>query len=667
MSCNQPATRFRLLDVWVGWDAEHSDGLEGLDDPRGVRLAVAAEDMHRAPLAAIGTRIPNARLAAGCDPCTWTLATPSPPGPRLLRLDGCDNSWRPVPADECAPGTPIEVVAIAYTPRVVALADRGAGRVWVLSEDGARIVGEAQVAEPRALTWSPSGALLVASNGHDRLLSFDQSGAARGAFGPPLPAGEVDRLAFDLDGRLWVVIACGDGRGELWLLDDPGVPYRPSTLAELFESFATNTLAHEAPEGFCLTRGSASAEAVELCYSWYGRPLSLDCLGAAGEVARATRGQLLTAALDSGIPRCRWHRIRIDADIPSGTGVELSVASSESPTPPAQGLALPPWETFPPGVPHPEDWHALPPRATDALIDQPAGRYLFVRLRLVGDGRATPVVRRVHIDFPRNTSADLLPTVYREEPDSADFTERFVSLFDAALAEASTAVEKFPALLDPEGVPNEVLPWIGQLLGLVFDPGWEPDRQRKLLAAAPSLFRRRGTPAGMAQAIRLVFGAEAAIEELGALRAWGAIPMPGEAHPSGVRLRRTRLFGRGRARLTLGRSELGQSRIRSFGDPANDPHAAGAFRFRVAVPPGDGRRVDRLRRLVDGQKPAHTLAEVRVGGQSGFTLAPGAQIGVDTVFGSPPPVVLRDARLSREAVLRSRGSNAGLRLEGGTA
>ena len=165
-------------------------------------------------------------------------------------------------------------------------------------------------------------------------------------------------------------------------------------------------------------------------------------------------------------------------------------ASSVVPTPPAQGLALPPWETFPPGVPHPEDWHALPPRATDALIDQPAGRYLFVRLRLVGDGRATPVVRRVHIDFPRNTSADLLPTVYREEPDSADFTERFVSLFDAALAEASIAVEKFPALLDPEGVPNEVLPWIGQLLGLVFDPGWEPDRQRKLLAAAPSLFRR---------------------------------------------------------------------------------------------------------------------------------------------------------------------------------
>ncbi len=665
MSCQPQASRFRLLDAFSGWAAAATD-LVGLDDPRGVRLAAAATGVaSEVPLSSVGARIPHPRLAKGCDRCTWFLATRAPPETRLMRLGPCDDRWRPIPLDACAPAAPIDVVAIAYDARRLALADRGADRLGVRTEDAAHVVGEAHVHEPRALAFSPRGDIVVASAGMPQLLVFDPSGAALGALGTALPPGEVDRLAFDSDCGLWVVIASGEGRGELWRAEPGGSGFERSNLTALAESFPPTGITAEAQEGFCIERGGGEDVPREVCFSWYGRPLDRGCLTLPDPVERQPRGQLLTGPLDSGIPRCRWHRVRVDADVPSGTRLEVAVSSSEVPDPPPQGVAVAPWQGHPAGVPHPDDWQVLPSGSLDATIDQPAGRYLFVRLRLAGDGRATPFVRRIHLDFPRNTSAELLPPVFREEPEAGDFTERFLALFDAALEEVSSSVDQFPALLDAQGAPDEVLPWIGQLLGLTFDPGWDADTQRRLLERAPELFRLRGTPAGMREAVRLVFEAEPAIEELGAGRAWGGVVAAGETHPAGARLGVTRLFGRGRERLTLGRSSLGASRIRSFGDPGNDPHASGAFRFVVSLPAGPGRSREQLARLVEGQKPAHTLAEVRLGGENGFGLTPGVQIGVDTVFGALPPLVLREqSRLGSRFVLAARGPASGMRAEG---
>jgi phage tail-like protein len=667
MSCNPMPPRFRLLDAYVGWDGAHTEGLEGLDNPDGLRLALVSNTGGDAPLAVIGTRILHPRLARKCEPCVWFMVTRAPPASRWLRLDACNDAWHALPDRACVSSDLQDAAAIASSADMLAIADRALGWVILLNDRGERILGEAHIAAPRALAFSPYGELLVAAEGRERLIRLDRSGIVRGEYGPPLPPGKINRFAFDRQGRLWVVIARDGDRGELWRAERGAPEYLRATLAELLESFLPSGVTFESEQGFCLQRADSNGLPAEACYSWYGRPLSRDCLRPPAAASRVTMGQLLTTAIDSGIPRCQWHRLRVDADVPDGARLEIAVATSEAPNPPAQGSNGPPWDTFPAGVPHPEDWQTIPTTAQDALILLPAGRYLFVRLRLTGDGTATPIVRRVHLDFPRTTSASLLPAVYREE-EAGDFTERFVSLFDATLGEIDRGVEQFAAMLDPQGVPDETLEWIASLLGIVFDPSWEPERRRQLLAAAPSLFRQRGTPRGLAEAIRLVFNVEPVIVETGSTRAWGALPRNGQSASAAFELRHSRLFSRGSARLTLGQSQLGRARINSFGDPANDPHSAGAFRFSVAVPPGAGVRLDRLRRLVERQKPAHTLADVRVGGAAGFVLTPSVQLGVDTVFRAPPRIVLGDGRtrLNRQAVLGSR-REPGAVLHGRTA
>jgi phage tail-like protein len=347
--------------------------------------------------------------------------------------------------------------------------------------------------------------------------------------------------------------------------------------------------------------------------------------------------------------------------------VLVAVATSEEPATQGTKAGPPDADGFPTGPPNPFDWHDAGSASADFLIDQAPGRYLYLRLRLTGDGTATPVVHRIRLDFPRVTSADQLPAVYTQDPVATDFTERFLSLFDAAFEEADRAIERYPALLDSSGVPDEVLPWLGGLLGLVFDPGWDAAIRRDLIAQAPSLYRGRGTPTALSKVIKIVFGVDVAISELATDRNWAALSQAS-------RLGSTRLFSRSRSRFTIGGSALSSAPIRSFGNPDNDPLTAQANRIRVGVPPAPGRGgpdLAAVRRLVASQAPAHTVAEVRPGGL-GLVVGVWSEVGVDTAL-VPLPVPVLEATtpgaeqpvtLGRHSVLwpSARGSWTGIRL-----
>ncbi|MFF0066819.1 hypothetical protein ACFYRC_35970 [Streptomyces sp. NPDC005279] len=402
---------------------------------------------------------------------------------------------------------------------------------------------------------------------------------------------------------------------------------------------------------------------------------------------------LVTVPLDSGISRCRWHRIRIDAEVPSGSALVVQLATTGD---------------DPDGVPGPDDWQTAAGPAYDILVDQPPGQYLVVRL-LLGRTDASapgPAVRQVRLDLPRATSADLLPAVYREDPTADDFTERFLALFDSVVETLDRATERAPALLDPAGVPDGVLPWIAGLLGLDLgpdpdpapgassgggpasssvpgapDPGMAqlpPSVLRRLIAAAPELRRRRGTPCGLALALEIVLGVRPAILEPAAAP-WGAVGRD-------TRLGEVRLFGRSAARVRLGGSAVlgsrlagagtrrGGARLRSLGNPDEDPLTGTTFGFRVLIPPGPppGTRrpasADGMARtaadLVERLSPAHTTATVSIGGH-GFTVGERSAVGVDTLLVSPLPSPAGVAVLGADSVLGSdRSGRRGIRLDG---
>ncbi len=652
MSCVPSDPRFRLLDHVVGWDDMKLEDIAGTDESEGLRLDGEGAGLS---IGDIDGFIPHPRLARGCGDCDWYLATPPSPQSRILMLDGCSNDWRSADSGTCFPLTLGSISALAHDRHVLALADRTNNAVWLMRAPGWQVLAEIPVNAPRAIALSEERVFILAEDGNEILVA-SRNGRILGTWPASLPAGDVERIAIDSMGLLWLVLKASDGGWELYRQSSKTDPeFTQQTLDQLAQEFDPTGLVTSA-QGFCLVRGDTDGSERGFCTNWYGRPIE----GAGGaammaKAAYALKGQFLSGAIDSGEPRCRWHRIRLTADIPANTSLEVAVSTSEEMLPAAQGVSDGMWAGFAPGFPHPDDWQVIPPGSDDALIQLPVGRYLFIRVRMRGDGSATPRLKQVRFDFPRSTSADLLPAVYREEPRAADFTERFMSLFDAMIEELETASTRFPALLDAARAPGEVLPWTASFLDLAFDESWDEEVRRKVLRAAPELYRKRGTLAGLRRALELVFGVDldVLIEEDGAQRSWGAVASSSETLPLGARLGSIRLFSPTRSRMTLGSSPVGRVPIKSYGDPASDAHSAGAFRFTVTVPPlPDGQHAS-LIRLVEAMKPAHTLARIRFAGNSGFHLGATLQLGIDTLIRRPDPTALGapDNALGRNSVL----------------
>lgn len=684
MSCGSDKPNFRLLDAYVGWGTLYPDrpspsNLVGFDDPNGLRLAL--EDPSAVNPADVTRRLLPARLAKGCGACEWYLAAICADSSRVLRRSSCSPDWKPLWGRQVAPAM-TGASAIAVWKDFLAISFRSKNVVEIWTRGGERRISVIVVTQPDSIAFTQKGELLVTAETEQRIARYGVDGKLRGWWKATL-RGQPDRIAVDGQDRLWIVIISQQNVWELWSAASGEDEFAPGTINELEAAFPSSGLAAESEVGFCFDQPNATGFEASTCFSWCGERLDGKKVQPAPPPKRRTQGQLMTAALDSGLPRCRWHRVRLDGDVPPRTSIEIAVAALEELPVREQGDASrdPAWSAFPAGAPHPLDWTVLPSGATDALIDQPPGRYLYVRLRFTGDGFSTPVVRRVRLDFPRVTSLEHLPDVYRENPQAADFIERFLSLFDSAIADMDRIIERYPALLDPTGVPQQLLPWLAGFFDIALEPTWDEQRRRRILLKAPEIYRLRGTPKGLKTAVSTVFDVVPAIEEFSPVGPWGAVGnrkticsamKSKETPPPSVRrtarVGAVRLFGKARVRFRIGRSGLGAAPLRSYGNPDLDPFAEGAFRFRVLVPPlADNSKEEkqRLSTLIDAQKPAHTLAFVRVGG-TGFHLGFASSVGIDSAFVPIARPVLGasgNIRLRRGSILWRGSRSAG----GGTS
>ena len=355
MSCAPGPPTFRLLDHLVGWDAPAGQvsGLTDPDDPGGIRLA---------PSGPAGPSrgdflpwLPDPRLAPGCGRGALYLAGPQR---GLLRRDLCGGGWQPAWPPDCDPGLAARPHAVAARGHLLAAATPEAVYLW--RREGGQLV--AVIPGPAAaLALTPWGELLVASGGSADLSRYDLAGLPLGRIVTGM-TGRLDALTTsltvgdDLTGTIWALTEAS-GTWQLWRGDRDGRGgYQPVT-PDVLKAAAVNptTLTAVTGTGFCLTEPDPHGEPVTSCFTWEGEP-EHDVFP--GTIARQKTGQLLTSAIDSGQPRCRWHRVRVDADVPPRTSVVVTVATSE------EGNAAP--------DPHdPDIWQDAGTASADFLVDRP--------------------------------------------------------------------------------------------------------------------------------------------------------------------------------------------------------------------------------------------------------------------------------------------------------
>jgi phage tail-like protein len=241
-----------------------------------------------------------------------------------------------------------------------------------------------------------------------------------------------------------------------------------------------------------------------------------------------------------------------------------------------------------------------------------------------------------------------LPAVYSADEESRRFLERFLSIFQTEWDGLEQEIDDVARYFDPDAVPpGPALAYLARWLALPLEGIWNEEQKRRLLAAAPSFYSRRGTAASLQRYIQLY------------LQNMSGVELTGQDHyPRIVEGFRERQFYQltvaNQARLgggaplwgpgIVGRLQLdvfareGDVRLVSTGDPERDLFHEYAHRFRVFVPAAWIRTAVHermLRRALDTEKPAHTgydlcLVEPR------FRVGLQSTVGLDTIVGAYP-------------------------------
>lgn len=569
---------------------------------------------------------------------------------------------------------------------------------------------EAKLAQP----WLP---VVAASDGKDVYVADRDNGAilvfqASGRYLRALAGmGAVVALTVDCDGRLYVQ---RDADPDVRVVDPVSgavldVRRRADEVADRFAPlpFPVTPEGHLQLAALCVDPAAGAGE-----FDTHGAPVPPS---ASTPPSLEASGTVYTTALDSAIHRCTWDRLEIEGELRPGTTVRAFAFAAETALPDDLVTALPDdaWSACAAATAEASD--AAAGARWDAMLRAQPGRFLRLKLVLEGDGHETPRIDRLRVIYPRVTLRRYLPGTFGADPVAAEFTDRFLAIFDCTFRGIERTVDWQAGLFDPlsaptgkpgGGAPGDFLSWLATWLGVSLDRGWPEARRRRYLKKVGKLLPRRGTLDGLRDHLRLYLGLDeprgcAPLPPCGPCTTTTTPPpRPPELVLEHYRLRRWMFLSRGRlgeasrlwgerivnrSRLGSpdggpGNAQVGVTRLDTAQDPFRDPFHVYAHKFSVFAPaaiarsPGARRGLDRL---VRAERPAHAAYQIvwveprfRVGIQSmigfdsvigcypggGVTLG-AAPLGRATVLGpgddkGEPPAISSDARIGRTTRLR---------------
>jgi phage tail-like protein len=638
------------------------------------------------PSGRFGGLIPPPNVDLAPDGTVWLLDLARG---KLRRFDDCACAFIDVP---CSAGVGLGARRLV-TP--VALAARGAdllvldggggatlGRVLVFASHGFALRSvwtppngaTAAPWKPSAMAVAPDGRTFVADIANGALHVFDRGGAWRAAW---LGFGTVSALAIDRFRRIYTYVQ-GEPFVSVWTAQGAAVAQAVG-IDEVCDCFAPlSAFASDAAGRINLAGRCAGG-------GWFDAKGQSSAAAPASPPAFAASGVWLSTALDSGVGRCQWNRVVTKVRAPRGTSLTIQTFTSEveQPIDMIASLPLTSWAAVPLGT-----------DAQEALILSPQGRYMWLRVTLAGNMQATPRLDELLIEYPRISLRRYLPARFAPDPVSADFTDRFLGVFDHGFRSVETQIDNQANLFDPRSAPAaakaagapDMLSWLAGWIGVVFDRAWPVEKRRHYLMQAAKLYPCRGTLPGLRRALLLYLGLDTLAPARSPARcAAKCAPPPPAWRPPPIilehwKIRRWLFVGAGRlgdaavlwGETIMGRSQLGTTaqlgatRLDLSRAAVTDPFNADAYAFSVFMPGGLARSAAAkaaAQRFLDQQKPAWARAKVRFVSPR-MRIGIQACIGFDSVVGCwPEGVLLDDAHLGRATVL-SAGPNvdAGPRL-----
>ncbi len=223
--------------------------------------------------------------------------------------------------------------------------------------------------------------------------------------------------------------------------------------------------------------------------------------------------------LDGRARQVVWHRLFLEACLPSGCRVALYAHGSddenEVPAALAEMVRQPTLTAYEPAVDGFAQYETLL-QVPNRTVSRLCGRYLRIGLRVATSGRSSPVIRRLRAYCPRFSYQEAyLPEHMRQhataqdgQPNGADVRERILAAFEGMLTPIEHRVSQAERLLDPDVTDPGHLHWIAQALGYDLPAEWPPTRKRALLSCLGHIQRGRGTLSGLLRELEVLTNGE---------------------------------------------------------------------------------------------------------------------------------------------------------------
>ena len=698
-----------LLNWRAGWRAA---ALQQLSAQRSLALAPAPDTLRSLTeeSGSFGGLRPPGNVALGPAGGVYLLDAENA---ELKRFDPCECRFLRVPCFGGAGSGPRQLKTphgIAICAGNLFVCDTGNHRVSVFALHGFVLRGFWQPPpaayngshpalvnpwKPFDVTFDRLGRAYVTDGANGCVHRFTPAGQWEKCFGG---FGQATWIAIDCRDRIYVIVSGPpatavqlDPDGKRVGIDDPP--------GELTVPFPHNPISVDA-EGLLHLGALCASDEPENCKSLQpplkcppgqttergvfdlrGNPVDCAVPKAISYVAQST---YISASLDSELYRCQWHRVILRGEIPAGSRVTVSTYTAEAELADEDILNLGDlWETNQAATEMLNgEW--------DCLVRSSGGRFLWLRLEFRGNGRVTPRLDSIEIEFPRISLRRYLPAVFGKEAVGADFTDRFLSLFDTTLRSIETNLDREARYFDPLSAPSErdpktgadFLSWLASWIGVILDRHWPEAKRRKFLKHAGGLYDLRGTREGLWRELLLFLQmdrdecceADQPRDRCRPRPVNCAPPKPecGWQPPPLIlehfKLRRWLFLGVGRlgdqavlwGKRIVNRSQLGdtarteRTQLLTTQDPLRDPFHVYAYKFSVFVPASfrvsDTER-KALENILRNGRPAGTQAQLEYV-EPRFRIGFQSMIGFDSVVGRyPAGVTLNDTALGCGTVL----------------
>ena len=123
---------------------------------------------------------------------------------------------------------------------------------------------------------------------------------------------------------------------------------------------------------------------------------------------------------------------------------------------------------------------------------------------LPGNGQKTPRISALRVYYPRfSYSENYLPSIYREDDQSAFFLDRFLANFEGFYTTIEDRIAAAQMLFDVRSAPPETLEWLAGWFGIILDPNWDDAKRRLFIKRAIDFYQFRGTMRGLRAALHL--------------------------------------------------------------------------------------------------------------------------------------------------------------------